>query len=91
MWKDTRPKKMYHLDWIVGASPDLDTVNSAPEEVYETVPAVVFQFVVSAPVVKSWVYVLDVRAVLAGQAEGVSEMDGRMRGIVYFSQSGCKM
>jgi hypothetical protein len=68
MWKDTRPKKMYHFDWMVGWSPDLLTVNSAPEEVYVTEPAVVFQLESSAPWVKSWVYVLDERAASAGQA-----------------------
>ena len=31
--KETRPKKMYQLLWMVGASPALLMVNSAPAEV----------------------------------------------------------
>ena len=53
--KLTLPKKMYQFDWIVGASPALLMVNSAPFDVYFTSPAVTFQFSSSAPVVKSWV------------------------------------
>ena len=69
---DTRPKRRYQLDWMVGWSPDLLTVNSAPAEVYFTSPAVTFQASSSAPdVVKSWVYVLDARPALSGHASRV--------------------
>lgn len=54
--KLTRPKKMYQFERIVGASPDLATVKARPDGVAVTLPAVVFQAVVSRPeVVKSWV------------------------------------
>lgn len=49
--KLTLPKNMYHFDWMVGASPDLVMVNSAPDEVYVTFPAVMFHASVSAPLV----------------------------------------
>lgn len=53
---ETRPKKMYQFDWMVGESPDLVMVNSRPEEVEVTLPEVMFQADESrAEVVKSWV------------------------------------
>jgi hypothetical protein len=76
IWKLTLPKKIYHFDCIVGASPAFLIVNSAPLDVYEISPAVTFQFSSSAPpVVKSWVYVEDERAMSAGQDFLVGSQD----------------
>lgn len=64
---------MYQFERMVGASPDLETVNSRPEEVAVTFPAVIFQASLSKPeVVKSCVYVLEERAGSSGQAGEVS-------------------
>lgn len=50
---ETRPKKMCHRLRMVGASPDLVMVKSAPEEVAVTFPAVMLKFAESRPVLKS--------------------------------------